>query len=107
MLNRGSSVGYFTSRTGKQSEHACICTLCISYEITRSVKTPVLEQSYYKAIHMIKVQLLDYWTGKLEHWTETLDWNIFVVFTHVVVGLIDSCWLREHVTNHLYDEYEQ
>jgi len=29
------------------------------------------------------------------HWTGILDWtDIFFVFTHVVVGLIDSCWLK-------------
>ena len=49
---------------------------------------------------------LDYWTGildwttGLEYWTGLLDWNtgldywtdIFLVFTHVVVSLIDSHW---------------
>jgi len=38
---------------------------------------------------------LDYWT------------YIFLVFTHVVVDLIDSCWLkafREHAPHHLNDE---
>jgi len=34
----------------------------------------------------------------------------FLVFTHVMVGLIDSCWLRafrEHANHHLNDEYER
>jgi len=39
----------------------------------------------------------------------SINWtDIFLAFTHVVVGLIDSCWLkalREHVTHHLNDEY--
>ena len=30
----------------------------------------------------------------LDYWTGTLDWtDIFLVFTHVVVGLIDFHWL--------------
>jgi len=37
---------------------------------------------------------LDYWT------------DIFLAFTHVVVVLIDSCWLRPP-GHHLNDEYEQ
>jgi len=52
---------------------------------------------------------LDYWTGLLD-WTTGLDYwtDIFLVFTHVVVGLIDSCWLqafREHAAHHLNGKY--
>jgi len=34
----------------------------------------------------------------------SLNWNI-VSFTHGMVELMDSCWLR--YTHHLNDEYEQ
>jgi len=40
-----------------------------------------------------------------------LDWtDIFLVFTHVVVGSIDSWWLRafrEHAPDHINDEKEK
>ena len=40
-LNKYGRMGYFTSRKVKYSEHACVCTLHILYEIARIFKTPV------------------------------------------------------------------